>query len=59
MAPDIFGRAKRLESELGLDPKTALAYSDFIGDTPEIDSDGKVVIRDKNNNVIARLSIEV
>lgn len=56
---DIFGFAKRLEKELGLDPETALAYADTIGDTPEVDADGKVVIRDNANVVIARLAIEV
>lgn len=56
---DILGRARRFEKELGLDAKTALKYADFIGDTPEVDADGKVVIRDKKNKVIARLSIEV
>jgi hypothetical protein len=56
---DILGRARRFEKELGLDAKTALKYADFIGDTPEVDADGKVVIRDQKNKVIARLSIEV
>jgi hypothetical protein len=56
---DILGRAKRFEKELGLDAKTALKYADFIGDTPEVDADGKVVIRDTKNRIVARLSIEL
>jgi hypothetical protein len=51
--------AARIERELGLPPEKAMEYADAIGDTPEIDPDGKVVIRDWSNKVIDRISISV
>jgi hypothetical protein len=51
--------AAQIERELGLTPEKAMEYANAIGDTPEIDGDGKVVIRDWNNKVIDRISISV
>jgi phosphoserine phosphatase len=51
--------AARIERELGLSPDKAMEYADAIGDTPELDAAGKVVIRDWSNKVIDRISISV
>lgn len=50
--------AKNLESLLGVSKEKALLYANAIGDTPEIDDDGLVVIRDFfTNEIIERVSI--
>lgn len=58
MAPDLIGMAKRLETELGLDPDTARLYANAIGDTPEEDAEGRLVIRDfSTGKIIDRIFI--
>ena len=46
MTCDIPKTAARIQAELGVDLETALRFANAIGDTPEIDKDGLVVIRD-------------
>ena len=59
MAPDLQGMADKLQSSLGLDKETAWRYANAIGDTPERDAHGKLVIRDMaDDRIIDRISIE-
>lgn len=51
--------AAQIERELGFPPEKAMEYADAIGDTPEMDADGKIVIRDWDSKVIDRISISV
>jgi len=41
----------------GFDPETAGRYAVLIGDTPVIDSDGKLVVQDEHGKIIARLEL--
>lgn len=50
--------AANLEKLLGIPREKALQYANAIGDTPEIDDDGRVVIRDfLTNEIMERVSI--
>lgn len=50
--------ATNLEKQLGIPREKALQYANAIGDTPEIDDDGLVVIRDfLTDEIIERVSI--
>ncbi len=40
---------------MGYDRETAAYYVSRIGDTPELDAAGKVVVRDHDGNVVAVL----
>ena len=42
----------------GIDPITAELYAILIGDTPERDEFGKVIVRGDNGNVMARLTLD-
>jgi len=58
MNPDSAKLARHLEEIAHLDSATALEYANAIGDTPEIDAEGKTVIRDfRTGKVIDRVSI--
>ena len=57
MTVDIPAFAKWLEDNLGLSPVKAAQYANSIGDTPEVDSEGLVVIRDLQGKIIDRVSI--
>lgn len=43
--------------QLGYPPETAADFAAAIGDTPELDADGLVVVRDATGAVVARLSL--
>jgi len=58
MNVDIAKLAGHLAEVANLDGATALKYANAIGDTPEIDDDGKTVIRDFcTGKIIDRISI--
>ena len=58
MNVDIAQLASQLQNLAKVDEATALRYANAIGDTPEIDAEGKTVIRDFfTGKVIDRVSI--
>jgi hypothetical protein len=57
MNVDIPGFAARLQTLLGISAEKADRYANAIGDTPEVDASGLVVIRDERNVIIDRISI--
>lgn len=44
-----------LERTFDLDAETARRYANFIGDHPECDADGNLLVRDFSNKIIDRL----
>lgn len=57
MTVDITAFAELIERSTGLDRETAERYANAIGDTPEVDGKGLVVIRDGSGEIIDRISI--
>jgi len=58
LTPEAFNHLVQRIAELNnLDQATAAQYAAYIGDTPEIASDGKVIVRDEHNNVLFRLDL--
>ena len=57
MTVDIEALAELIQRSTGLDRQTAEQYANAIGDTPEVDSEGLVVIRDLQGKIIDRVSI--
>ncbi len=49
--------AAHLERELGFDPEKALRYADWIGDDPQLDEDGLVIVRNAQLEIIDRIAI--
>jgi hypothetical protein len=55
---DCFERlAADLAAANGLSVELARTYTAWIGDTPELDDKGKLVVRDENEVVLARLLV--
>ncbi len=48
--------AAHLERELGFDPEKAFRYADWIGDDPQIDGDGLVIIRNAELQIVDRIA---
>jgi hypothetical protein len=57
MTVDITAFAELIGRFTGLDPETAERYANAIGDTPEVDAQGLVVIRNGRGEIIDRISI--
>jgi uncharacterized membrane-anchored protein len=54
---DIPAFSAKLQNLLGIPADKADQYANTIGDTPEVDANGLVVIRDEKNEIIDRISI--
>jgi len=39
----------------GIPPDLAARYMERIGDNPELDADGKAIVRDENGKILARV----
>jgi hypothetical protein len=57
MTLDLAAFAKKLQERLGIPSAKAEQYANAIGDAPEVDPEGLVVIRNEKGVVIDRISI--
>jgi len=59
MNQDDFSHLIRDIQKLGFDEQTAGDYAVAIGDTPELDDQGLVVVRSDDGSVLARLALNL
>ena len=58
MTPDAFEKfAASIAALNGLSMETAQRYAAIIGDTPEMDRAGLVLVRDRKSAIVARLRL--